>query len=448
MHPLIFLLASLSSIASPPPHDASLHALLAETVRASPEERSDLQAHLHDQARSLAVDLGEPSAVQAWSAALRAEVRDRLETRHAAGLLTTPEQARRLIIDFETYKVRGYVGSGVYPRRYFGYLDATGNTAAEELRVVRTVRACTDVANAWLAEQGLEWRVTDQEIVVTWISEGGALLLRDPARARQPIHPILGVGLDDIAHGFQELPGLVGRMDAAAGTRVETIPEWMDGDWRLTRSMSLEESVVGTTIMWVWEKRIADRKLRQAGRAPMHRHDRTDQFILTSLVYNSGLIHASGRPAQVRAWSLAPHLSGLASKHNPTGRRAHLPVTPSRTALERLRSGRGYPYQGTSWIALYHIQQRYGGYEALERFTDTFDADGRLVMEPWEALEARLAEEAAAAQEEELSAQAQASSARSTCAGCRNSAPASWLGVVFLGLARRRRALSSARGTG
>ncbi|MFT7521177.1 MAG: MYXO-CTERM domain-containing protein, partial [Kiritimatiellia bacterium] len=321
---------------------------------------------------------------------LDAQIRSRLRGRHTAGLSTSTDQARRLVIEFEAYKARSYLTSGVYPRRYFGYLDAQGDTASDELKVVRAIRASTDASNVWLAEQQIPWRVTDQELAVTWIAEGGALLLADPAAAKRPVHAVYGIGLDDIAHGFKELPGLVGRLDTAASTHVEQIPAWKDGHWTLTRDMTLEESVVGTAVMWVWEKRIADRKLKENGRPAMHTYDATDQFILASLVYNSGLIHSPSRPAHVRNYTLANHLSGLAAKHNKSRRHAHLPVLPASESLAQLLVDLDYPYQGTSWIALYHIQQRFGGYDALARFSDTFDADGRFVDTPWNELKADL----------------------------------------------------------
>ena len=86
--------------------------------------------------------------------------------------------------------------------------------------------------------------------------------------------------------------------------------------------------------------------------------------------------------------ALAEHLADLARTHN--GRRAHLPVGTSAQSLAALLVDRDYPEQGTSWIALYHILQRYGGFDGLSRTTRVFDADGRFVPGPWDALEARL----------------------------------------------------------
>lgn len=435
-----YLLVLTGFLLAAAPIEASLW---APVQGLGPTEQAALDAELREHAQALARALKPVGPIDALDAeaVLRARVAARLKARQAAGLVTTPSQAHTIILGFEAYKAQTYVTSGVYPRTYFGYLDADGDTAAEELRVVRAVRASTDAANAWLAEQGLAWRVTDQEIAITWIAEGGALMLETRAASRRPIHPILDIGLDDIAHGFKELPGLVGRLDAAAGTHVEDIPQWEDGRWSLRRSMTLEESVVGTAIMWVWEMRIADRKLREAGRPTLDTYDASDRFILASLVYNSGLIHSPSRPAQVRRHSLASHLSGIAKKHNPGGRRAHLPVVDEAQALARLLVDRDYPYQGTSWIALYHIQQRYGGFEAVSRFTDTFDEAGRFDMAPWDALAARLAAEREAREQPTPVIPLEPAPPRSTGWGCR-SLPSPMAGGIFalvLGLTRRRR---------
>ncbi|MFK7931158.1 MAG: hypothetical protein AB8H79_23440, partial [Myxococcota bacterium] len=321
----MFLLLTLAAMAAPAPADDAYARLFSQTLPdLTDEERADLRVHAQSQARALAdVLVDVPAADENGGPVgrglenyLYGRVESRLRARRAARLHTSSQQARDAVVSFEAWRARAFITSGVAPKRYFGFLDAQGDSAQLELRFVRAVRASTDACNAWLSEQGIAWRVTDQEIAITWIAEGGALLLSTDMANADRVHPILGVGLDDIAHGFKELPGLVERVDAAAGTKVAGIPQWVDGDWSLSRHMSLEESVVGTSIMWVWEKRIADRKLLKGGRPALHTFDAPDQFILASLVYNSGLIHAPSRPAQVRRYALADHLAAIARKHN------------------------------------------------------------------------------------------------------------------------------------
>lgn len=426
---LVLLLAVLPARAEAPA-PASFAEVLAATLPAlAPDARDRIRVHVDQQAEALAQDLSAfgPADEADVRALLEARVRARLHERQ--GLATSEEEALHAVVDFEVFRARAFVSSGVFPKRYVGFFDAQGDSAALELRVVRAVQASTAVCNAWLEEQGIAWRATEKEIAVTWVAEGGALLLTTQQRFADRVHPILGIGLDDIAHGFKELPGLVGRLDEAAGTRVEGIPRWEDGDWTLTRNMTLEETVVGTAIMWVWEKRIAARKLKNDGRAAMGEHSADDQFILGSLVYNSGILHSASRPGQVRRYALAEHLADLARTHN--GRRAHLPVGTSAQSLAALLVDRDYPEQGTSWIALYHILQRYGGFDGLSRTTRVFDADGRFVPGPWDALEARLAREAKEAEQAEAQA---AEAERVGVESAKEAAPARGCGCASGGL--------------
>jgi hypothetical protein len=56
-----------------------------------------------------------------------------------------------------------------------------------------------------------------------------------------------------------------------------------------------------------------------------------------------------------------------------------LPVLLPKGGLKLILSGVDYPEQLTSWSTVYHVLQRYGGYVALSRFTDAFDAHGALL---------------------------------------------------------------------
>ena len=50
--------------------------------------------------------------------------------------------------------------------------------------------------------------------------------------------------------------------------------------------------------------------------------------------------------------------------------------TPSLRARALLVDLGRYPEQATSWSAVYHVLQRYGGYVALVRFGNVFDSAG------------------------------------------------------------------------
>lgn len=229
----------------------------------------------------------------------------------------------------------------------------------------RTTRTCTEVVNAWLIEEGSGLRVTDQEILVTVLAEGGALWLGD----NRPLHPVYDVGLDDIASGSADLQDLAGRLDEALGTRLSAGHD----------NYSLEEAIAGTALMWVWEKQIAERKLRQQGWAPLMGRGLDEQFVISSLVYNSGDPHSPRRWAQLMQFETAQVVWDKSEKNAQS--RWRLPLVHPDKALDALISGQAYPQQGTDWLAMMHILQRYGAYVALSRFTEHFDEDGMLPRE-------------------------------------------------------------------
>jgi len=373
----------------PPPVDplaAAVRAFVADAAFAG-ELRGRIEAHAARLAPALTA---EPAALEAL---LTAQVVANLQ---AKASLATPggerfpmsaDDVRRTVVDYEAFKLGSYVTSGVFPKRYFGYFDGKWDTAAQERRLVEVVRACTDASNAFLAGQGDPWRVNDMEIAVTWVSEGGALLLAFDGAGDYGVHPVLGVGLDDIASGTAQLPGLVAGLDAAAGTDLASI---VGGGVRddgtpiavLNRNMTFDETIVGTALMWVWEKRIAQRKLLAEGRPGLEGRSLPEQFVLSSLVYNSGLIHAAGREHDILNFDLADDIVTRSERNEH--RRWALPVRRPADALSGLLAGEAYPDQPTSWLATYHVLQRYGGYEGLRRFTDVFDEQGRYRSERWQ----------------------------------------------------------------
>ena len=300
-------------------------------------------------AAEVAAAVGEDPAVV--ESILEREVQIRLEAYPRE--LITPERVARHVVDYEAFKLQTFLTSGVCAKRYFGFVDQVHDTAEEERRVMETVAITVEVANRWLEDRGESWRITDQEVLVTFYAEGGAHWLGRQER----FHPILDVGLDDLAAGAADLDDLARKMDAAAGTELAgVVPE--------QRHMTLEEAVAGTALMWVWEKDIADRKVGLDGR------DRDEQFIVASLVYNSGDPHSRQRWDQVRAFD-TKQVVWDKSEANAT-RRWRLPVWQPSTLLSKLAVS-PYPWQGTDWLAMLHIVQRYSAYVALERFTEVFE---------------------------------------------------------------------------
>lgn len=312
-------------------------------------------------------------------AGLRARYREELAAHFLDQLAATPRwtlaELRRTAIEYQAFKIRTHVSSGVFPKKYFGYFDRRGDTARHERTMCRTVRVATDAANLYLEASGASFAVTDAEIAVTFIAEGGALLLADEEQDLNRIHPVLGVGLDDIASGFSQEVELVRALDGALGTELGTIVHFGAEGPRLQRYMTFDEAIAGTAVMWVFEKKIAARKLRRASRPALRERPLDAQLILSSLVYNSGLLFSEQRIEAIRTFETGAYLARVSDKNK--ARRWPLPVLPPRESLTQLIE-HGYPQQPTSWAAVYHIFQRYGAYVALKEFTDVFDASDRL----------------------------------------------------------------------
>lgn len=302
------------------------------------------------------------------------------------------DQLARTVIDYEGFKLRSYVTSGVSPKRWFGYFDLKHDTAQREWDLRQTVRCSTEAINAWAEDKGRPLRVDEAEIALTFIAEGGAILLREDQDRMDKLHPVFDVGLDDVAKGTADLGGLLERLDAACGTDVGGLVVYTepgmqpvhnlgrlsshDGQWGwLVRYATFEEGIVGTALMWAWEKEIAARKLAADGGGDLYTRDRTDQFIIGSLVYNSGILHSASTHRRIRDFSAGDYLyeRSEANAH----RRPRLNLDRPPVLLAELFRGASYRDQWTSWMAVYHVLQRYGAWEALRRYTDVFDEHGR-----------------------------------------------------------------------
>ncbi len=294
--------------------------------------------------------------LQLESPFVREQVASRLEG--LAGLPMTEEKLRRQVIEFEAWKRDTMVSAGVFPKRYFGWFDGEGDTAQDEFRMQEVVIQCRRTINAWSAGRGSDVRVTDSELAVTFIAEGAAVWFGEDDR-----HPVFDVGLDDIASGTSEYAGLQTALNDGVGV-----------DLRHDKLLSFEEAIVGTALMWIWEKEIANRK--SGGAVPAMEADL--QFIVGSLVYNSGILHDRSTWLAIRDFSSAS-LVWQKSERNKA-RKWALPVWEPTSIGTRLEE-EGYPRQGTDWLASLHVLQRYGAWVALRDFTEVFDEQGNFAGE-------------------------------------------------------------------
>ena len=346
-------------------------------------------------ARRLATKVSRPPSV--LRTALDVQIARNLTDKLAKGAPEQPfaltlEAAQRQVVDYELFKASVFVRSGVFPKRYFGYIDEHWDTAARERLMRKTVIGAVEVANEVLSKRKADVRITELEVVVTFIAEGGALLLTNAQVDVENIHPVLGVGLDDIAPGFAREATLVEALDRRLGTGLAELvdqgrPVGQRGSTelrgppaqrlgpRLRRFMTFPEAIAGTVVMWVYEKERAARLLWRAERRRLGRLSAVDQFIFGSLVYNSGLVFSSRRVDMIRTFSTARYLAGVSQKN--AQRRWLLPVGVPTANSRWIEVERRYPDQPTSWSAVYHILQRYGAYEAIRRFTAVFDEGGR-----------------------------------------------------------------------
>lgn len=332
--------------------------------------------------------------------ALRSEVTKNLDEKCKARLPMSASDIARTVVAYEAFKLSTYVRAGVFPKRYFGYFDEKGDTAPYEVRLREVTKKVVRAINARQAEAKSPVRLTDIEVAVTFLAEGGAWFLGDNQAMLQALHPVFSVGLDDVAMGFSELGDLQARVDAAAGTSLGSLVGWVDGGaplpaparvridqlWLkhangalgphayLRRYMTFEEAIAATALMYTWEKEIAERKLREQKQPGFGARPLDEQMIIASLVYNSGLLHAPERWEMIRTFSTGRWLYETSEAN--AKKRWRLPVLPPELGEQRLIEGDGYAEQGTSWLAVYHVLQRYGAFVALRRFTSVFDDAG------------------------------------------------------------------------
>jgi hypothetical protein len=214
-----------------------------------------------------------------------------LPLRGGKSLTLTPDELKRTVIDCEPFKRKTYLSAGVFPKRYFGYFDEKWDTVKYE-RVLREItHAAVKLINEAQKKKGSPVRVSDIEIAVTFIAEGGALLLRKRQAQIDDVHPVYGVGLDDIATGLKLYQDLALQFDQAFSTELQQVVSWdADGRAALKRNMRFKEAIIGTALMCLYEKELAAQKLQQIDGTQLEQLSLDEQFVVASLVYNSGLI--------------------------------------------------------------------------------------------------------------------------------------------------------------
>ena len=140
------------------------------------------------------------------------------------------------------------------------------------------------------------------------------------------------------------------------------------------RPMSFREGLAATALMVLYETEIAARKLWERDKIQLMSLPLDEQLVTASLVYNAGILFSRQRVRQILTFRTGRYLEQLSASLQ--GKRRRLPVLPPLRARALLVDVGRYPEQPTSWSAVYHVLQRYGGYVALQRFGNGFDNAG------------------------------------------------------------------------
>ncbi len=355
--------------------------------------------------------LQDQSWVAGYCVALQANLVGKKKSQ-AEGALFSQQNLLDTAIRFEAFRITAFRNAGVAPKLYFGFLDEQGRTAAYEKTLKETATKASQLLNAYGKAQGIKTTVTPKEIIVTHLAEGGASLLTDEFANVESIHPVYGIGLDDFRIGFNQYPGLLQQVDKAFGTKlgdlaitaagssnlgiaaygmsgISKVTQWVTGspDSDQTQPkfrMTFVESILGTAVMYFYEKDLAEKKLMADHQPPLEGRSLDEQYAIASLVYNSGILFAQDRVKMVMNFDTGIYLEDTSEKTatRAKDRRPRLPVMLPKEADILLKSGRALPQQMTSWNAVYHIMQRYGAWMALKNFSNDFDAAGNLAKVP------------------------------------------------------------------
>lgn len=385
-----FALAASGAQAGDLPETCRTAIASVETLTGEPGAKSEVEEALRTQIAKLPKQSWTPGYCRALADNFAAKAASRRE-----GVVFTTRTLVATGVDFEAFRIAAFRNSGVAPKRYFGFLDDQGLAAAYEKKLKATATRVAPILNAYAAKNGLGVTVTPKEIIVTHIAEGAALLLSTDFAYVDSVHPVSGVGLDDYRHGFKQYADLVREIDATFHSRLGRIGDNPERPLlnsilgagvvrHLERilgvvSMSFEESVLGTAVMYLWEKAITEERLRAQGRPSLNMRSLDEQYVVASLVYNSGILFVDERARQIMAFDTANYLVETSEKL--ADKRPKLPVLRPEDADALLERGERPPGQPTSWSAVYHILQRYGAWAGLTRFGNDFTPEGDVAAE-------------------------------------------------------------------
>jgi hypothetical protein len=315
----------------------------------------------------------------AWATGYCKAVLDNIASKDISfneGASFSPKTMIDTAIQYEGFRIQAFHDSAVSPKRFFGFLDEQGKSAAQERALKDVATKAAALLNAYGLKHGIKTTVTPKEIIVTHLAEGGAKLLTTDFANVETIDPVFGVGLDDFRVGFKFYPGLIQEVDGAFNTKLENL----SNTWPQSGHMTFVESVLGTAVMYFYEKDLAQKKLIDKNLPGLETRPLDEQFVIASLVYNSGILFDPDRIEMILKFQTADYLFDVSEKTaaRATNPRPRLPVMNAADNDALLQTGQSLPQQLTSWSAVYHILQRYGAWVALSRFSPYFDGTGNL----------------------------------------------------------------------
>jgi hypothetical protein len=314
-----------------------------------------------------------------WAEAYCVALIDNLKSKDISldeGVSFSSEKLIATAIQYEGFRIQAFHDSAVSPKRFFGFLDGQGKSAAQEKVLKDVATKAATLLNAYGAKNGIKTTVTPKEIIVTHLAEGGAKLLTTDFANVETIDPVFGVGLDDFRVGFKFYPGLIQEVDRTFGTSLEAL----SNTWPQSGHMNFTESILGTAVMYFYEKDLAQKKRIEKSLPGLETRPLDEQFVIASLVYNSGILFDADRIDMILKFQTADYLFDVSEKTalRATNPRPRLPVMNMAANDAALQTGQSLPQQLTSWSAVYHILQRYGAWVALTKFSPYFDADGNV----------------------------------------------------------------------
>ncbi|MFH1680308.1 MAG: hypothetical protein ABIH26_06640, partial [Candidatus Eisenbacteria bacterium] len=241
-----------------------------------------------------------------------ANLKEKIDLR-GAGLGDFPlnhQEILTTVVGYEVFKMRSYLSSGVFPKRYFGYVDRKWDTAEKEDVFLVLVRDAVAAINGHQEEKGRRVRLSDIEVLVTYLSEGGALFFREERHLIEEEEPgridlAFHLGCDNAGVAIERYEDLVRRLDRRFGTRLSGSArrEWRgetgDRAVGIGRRVGFRESIVATAVMYLYEKEIAAEKFsrrKTSGDPNGWTEDHlmalplSEQFVVSSLVFNTGIL--------------------------------------------------------------------------------------------------------------------------------------------------------------